>query len=179
MLRALAQAVSGAIRTRLDLAGSREDLTGYQKRNQPFHEAGEGRVARDEVVLVTAVRVPGRVRVVLERPNPSLDTVFRQPVVGAAHELVDDSLPCTVIGDEIEEVVALRRGVLRVESGVDVHSGAILQEDVRILRARDDLLEQIAGEHLGRQDGVASAGARDAILALETEDAALHLVTSK
>ncbi len=175
VLGALADAVAGAARFPADPARPGEDLPGGQKGNQPLHEPGKGRGARHEVVLVAAVGVPGRVRVVLERVHPPREAVLRQAGLGPPRERPDESLAGPVVRHQLEEVVALRRGVLRVKPGVHVESSSILQEGVRISRARDDLLEEVSGEHFGRQDRAAVLGARGAVLTLQAEDPALHL----
>src|SRR5262249_22179967 len=93
----------------------------------------------------------------------------------APHKVLDDSLARAVAGDEVQQVVALRRGVFGVETGVDVQARAVLQKHVRRRGVRDHLLEEIPRENVGRKHGGAVTRARHAILTLEAEDPALHL----
>ena len=174
VLGSLAQVVLEPRRPPIDVPRPRQDLTADEEGNERFHQARERRVPGHEIVLVTAVGIPGRVGVVLEHLDPARDLVLREPAVGAPHEILDDAFPRPVVGHEVEEIVALRRRVLRMEARVHVEAGAILQEDVRVARARDELVEEVPGEHLGRQDGLTVPRADGPVLALEAEDPAPH-----
>src|SRR6267142_1826192 len=76
---------------------------------------------------------------------------------------------------ELDDVVALRRGVLGVEAGVQVQAGAVLEEHVGVAGARDDLLEEIPRDIVRRQAALDVERAVEAVLVLEPEDPALHL----
>jgi hypothetical protein len=54
------------------------------------------------------------------------------------------------VDDELGDVVALRRGVLGMEPRVEVEPRAVLEEDVGVAGAGNDLLEQVAGDVVGR-----------------------------
>jgi len=90
-------------------------------------------------------------------------------------EVVDDPLPCLVVDDEFSDVIALGRRVLGVEPGVEVEARAVLEEDVRVAGAGDDLLEEVPRDVVGRQATLAVQGAGETVLVLEAEDPALHL----
>src|SRR5438270_55065 len=79
---------------------------------------------------------------------------------------------------EREDVVALGGGVLRVEPGVQVQAGAVLQEHVGVAGARDDFLEQVPRDVVGRESTLTVQRAGEAVLVLEAEDPALHAMPS-
>ena len=70
----------------------------------------------DEVVLVAAVGVAGRVGVVLEQVDVAGDALLVQPLLGVDQQALEDPLARLVVHDEVGEVVALGRRVLRVAS---------------------------------------------------------------
>src|SRR5918997_5228229 len=59
-----------------DLAGTREDLPGYEKWNKRVSELLELSKPRNEVVLMAAIRVTRRVSVVLEQVDLTSDPLF-------------------------------------------------------------------------------------------------------
>ena len=156
------------------LARAGVDLAGHEERDQHVGELGEVAVALDEVVLVAAVRVAGGVGVVLEQEDLAADALLAQPLLGAAHEALEDPLPRLVVHDEVGDRVALGRGVLGVAADVEVEAGAVLEEDVARAAPRDDPAEQVAGDLVGAEPALAAQRARDAVLVLEPEDAPFH-----
>ena len=75
------------------LARAGVDLAGDEERDQHVGELGEVAVALDEVVLVAAVGVAGGVGVVLEQVDLAADALLAQPLLGAAHEALEDAAP--------------------------------------------------------------------------------------
>src|SRR5204863_43301 len=73
VLGPLAHAVDRSARCLQHLAGTADDLAGDEERDQHVGEAGELAVATDEIVLVAAVGVAGRVGVVLEQVDVAGD----------------------------------------------------------------------------------------------------------
>jgi hypothetical protein len=134
----------------------------------------ERHVAADQVVLVAAVRVAGGVGVVLEEQDVARDAVLAQPLLGLVQKVFHDPLAGLVVDDQLGHVVALGRGVLRMEPGVEVQAGAVLEEHVGVAGARDDLLEQVPRDVVGRQPPLTVERAGETILVLEAEDPALH-----
>jgi len=124
---------------------------------------------------VTSVGIAGRVRVVLEQQDIPLNAVFLQALLGLVPEVVDDPLPCLVVDDEFSDVIALGRRVLGVEPGVEVEARAVLEEDVRVVGTRDDFLEEVPRDVVGRHATLAVQGAGETVLVLKAEDPALHL----
>src|SRR4029077_5676074 len=82
VLRALRQAVVEAARRLQHLARARENLPGDEEGNERLGQALERHVARDQVVLVAAVGIAGRVGVVLEEQDVAGDPVLPQPLLG-------------------------------------------------------------------------------------------------
>ena len=174
VLGALAQAVVEAARRLQHLAGPREDLPGDEEGDERLGQPLEADVTADQVVLVAAVGVARRVGVVLEEQDVAGDPVLAQALLGLVQQVLDDALAGLVVDDQLGDVVALGRGVLRVEAGVQVEPRAVFQEHVGVARAGDDLLEQVAGDVVGRQAALAVQGTGEAVLVLEAEDPALH-----
>ena len=177
VLGALAHAVDRAARGLQHLAGAADDLPGDEERDEDVGEPGELAVPADQVVLVAAVGVAGRVGVVLEQVDVAGDALLVQPPLGVDEQALEDPLPRLVVDDELADVVALGRRVLRVAADVEVEPGAVAQEDVAAAAPRDDPAEQVAGHLVGRQPALALERARDAVLVLEPEDAAVHGAT--
>ena len=65
-----------------------------------------------QVVLVAAVRVVGRVGVVLEEEDVAIDPLLSKPLLSTPHQLLQDSFPCLVVGHHVANRRALRGGVL-------------------------------------------------------------------
>ena len=86
--------------------------------------------AADEVVLVAAVGVAGGVGVVLEEVDVAGDALVVQALLGVDEQSLEDPLPRLVVGDQLDDVVALGGGVLRVAADVEVEPGAVAQEHV-------------------------------------------------
>src|SRR5262249_14655542 len=124
---------------------------------------------------MTAVGITGRIRIVLEQQDIPPHAVFPQARLGLASEVVDDPLTRFVVDDELGDVIALGRRVLGVEPGVEVETRAVLEEDVRVAGAGDDLLEEVPRGGVGRHVTLAVRGAGETVLVLEAEDPALHL----
>ena len=123
-------AVRRAARGLGDLAGPDDDLPGDQERDEHVGQPGELAGPADEVVLVAAVGVAGRVGVVLEQVDLAGDALVVQPLLGVEQQALEDPLPRLVVGDQLDDVVALGRGVLGVAADVEVEPGAVAQEDV-------------------------------------------------
>src|SRR5262249_9622189 len=138
--------------------------------DEPFRQTLERHVPTDEIVFVTAVRIARGVRIVLEQENVAGDAVLTEPLLGLVQEILDDALARLVVDDEVRDVVALRSRVLGVEPGVEVQTSAVLQEDVGVAGAGNDLLEEIARDVVRRQTALAVQRAGEAVLVLESED---------
>src|SRR5215469_5331048 len=175
VLGPLRQAVVETARRLQHLARPREDLAGHEEGEEPFSQPLEGDVAAHQVVLVAAGGVSRGVRIVLEEKDVPRDAVLAQPLLRLVEEILHDALARLVVDDEVGDVVALGRGVLGMEAGVEVEPRAVLQEDVGVARSGNDLLEKIASDVVGRQAPLAVEGAGQAVLVFEAEDATLHV----
>src|SRR5206468_1232236 len=174
VLGPLRQAVMEPARRLEHLARPGEDLPGHEEGDEGLGESLERDVTRDQIVLVAAVGVTGRVGVVLEEQDVAGDPVLPQALLGLVQEVLDDALAGLVVDDQLGHVVALGRRVLGMEPGVEVEPGAVFQEDVRVAGAGNDLLEQVTGDVVGRQATLTVEGAGEAVLVLEAEDPTLH-----
>ena len=175
VLGALAHAVRRPARGHHDLAGPDHDLAGHQERDEDVGEPAELTGAADEVVLVAAVGVAGGVGVVLEQVDVAGDALLVEAVLGVEEQALEDPLPRLVVRDEVDDVVALRGGVLRVAADVEVEPGAVAQEDVGRAAPADHLAEEVARDLVGAQPALALERARDAVLVLDPEDPAVHV----
>jgi hypothetical protein len=174
VLRALADRVDRAARGLLHLAGAADDLPRHQERDQDVGEPAELATAADQVVLVAAVGVAGGVGVVLEQVDVAVDAVVGEPVLGVDHQPFEDPLPCPVVRDEVDQVVALGRRVLGVAADVEVEPRTVAQEDVAAAPPRHDPSEEVARHLVGRQTALALERAGDAVLVLDAEDPPVH-----
>src|SRR5947209_10734809 len=177
VLGALADAVDRAPRGLQHLAGTADDLACHEEWDQHVGEPGELAVTADEVVLVAAVGVAGRVSVVLEEVDVARDPFLAEASLRVHEQALEGALPGLVMGDEVDEVVALGRGVLRVAADVEVEPGAVLQEDVAAAAPRHDPAEEVARHLVRAEPALTTERARDAVLVLEAIDPAVHAVS--
>ena len=157
VLGPLGQAVDRAARGLQHLAGAADQLPGDQERDQDVGQPAELAVPGDQVVLVAAVRVAGRVGVVLEQVDLAGDALVVQPLLGVDEQALEDPLAGPVVGDHVGDRVALGRRVLRVGADVQVEPRAVAQEHVAGPPPGHDPPEQVAG-HLVRATGAAVPG---------------------
>src|SRR5918994_1901718 len=129
---------------------------------------------RGHVVLVAAVRVARGVRVVLEQVDAAPDALVAQLLRRRNQELLEDPLTGLVMGQQVEDRVALRRGVLGVTAHVEVQPGAVCEEHVARPAPRHHPAEQVARHLVGAQPPLPPQGERDPVLVLEPEDPPLH-----
>ncbi len=145
----LRQAEHGSPRRLEELAGTGVDLAGDEERDQRVDHPLEVAVAAHQVVLVAPVRVPGGVGVVLEEVDLPADALLLQPLLGRGQQALQDPLPRLVVGDHVEQAVALRGCVLGVAAHVEVQPGTVLEEDVGRPAPRHHPAEQVAGDLVG------------------------------
>ncbi len=174
---ALTHRVRGALGVGDDLAGAGEDLAADEVRDEDLLEPGEVIDALDAVVLVTAVGVAGRVGVVLEQVDVTADTFVAELTLGVLDELAQDRLAGLVLGDGVDERVALGRGVLRVRADVEVEATAVLQEHVARASPRDDLAKEESTYLVGTESSLPAQRKGDPVLGLDAVDASQHGVT--
>src|SRR5690606_33662884 len=98
-------------------------------------------------------------------------------LLGIEQQALEDALPRLVVGDEIDDVVTLGRGVLGVAAHVEVEAGAVAGEHVGGTPPAHDLAEQVAGDLVRAQAPLAPERARDAVLVLDAEDPPVHAPT--
>ena len=108
VLGALGDRVAGAAGGLQDLAGARVDLAADEERDQHLGVVAEVVAPAGEVVLVTAVRVAGRVGVVLEQVDGAADRFLGEALLGRSDERFEDPLARLVVDDEVVQRVALR-----------------------------------------------------------------------
>ena len=103
VLGPLAHAVDRPAGRLQHLAGAADELPGDEERDEyvghPAEVAGPG----DEVVLVAAVRVSGRVGVVLEQVDVAGDALLGEASLGVDEQALEDPLPRLVVDDEVED----------------------------------------------------------------------------
>ena len=176
VLGPLGQAVHRAARGLQHLAGAADQLAGDQERQQHVGDPGELAGPGDQVVLVAAVGVAGRVGVVLEQVDVAADALVHQPPLGVHQQVLEDPLTGLVVRDQLAQRVALGGGVLRVAAHVQVEPGPVAQEDVGRAPPRHHTAEQITGDLVRGESSLAMEGAGDPELGLHTIDPPLHPV---
>ena len=174
VLGPLGQAVHRAPGRLQHLACAGVDLAGHEERDEHVGVVGQVVAPAGQVVLVAAVAVAGRVRVVLEQVDDAADALLPEALLGGAEELLEDALAGLVVHDEVVDGVALGRRVLGMRTDVEVQTGAVGQEHVGAPAPADHPAEQVAGDLVGAEAALAPQRARHPVLVLEPEDAPLH-----
>ena len=105
---------------------------------------------------MAAVAVAGGVGVVLEQVDDAADALLAEALLGGGQQLLEDALAGLVVGDEVEQRVALRRGVLGVAADVEVEPGAVGEEHVAAPAPGHDPPEQVAGDLVGAEPALAA-----------------------
>ena len=104
VLRPLTEAELGPADRLQHLAGAGEYLAGREEGDEPGGEALERDVTARQIVLVTAVGVPSRIRVVLEGEDGSTEILLPKQAAGAEEEVRDDALAGLVVGHQIADL---------------------------------------------------------------------------
>ena len=123
VFRALREAERRGLRSLQYLSGAADQLARDEERQQDIRNAENSPAARDEKVLVAAVRVSGRVGVVLEEIDVATNTLLGESRLGVDQQFFEHTLTGTVVIDQLDEAVALGRRVLRVRTHIQVTSG--------------------------------------------------------
>src|SRR5713101_8522364 len=148
MLRALTKAELGPPDRSQDLARAREDLAGHEEGNEAGGEGLEGDVAASQIVLVAAVGVPDRIRVVFEGEDGSGESLLVDEAAGPDQEVGDDAIAGLVVSHQFSEVVAFGGRVFRMKPAVEIETAAVLEKDVSFSRPGHRLIEDIADDVL-------------------------------
>ena len=170
MLRPLTEAELGPADRLQHLAGAGEYLTGHEEGNEPGGEALERDVTTRQIVLVTAVGVPNRIRVVLESEDGTAEILLPEQAAGADEEVRDDALAGLVVGHQIADLIDLGGRVLRVKPGVEIQAPSVLEEDLPGPRTGHDPLEDMADDVLPRRKSTIVHTAEEAVLGLKPGD---------
>lgn len=112
------------------LARAADQLPRDKERNEDVRQAGEFSVPGHEIVLVTAVRVAGRVGVVLEEIDVARDSLLVQAAFGIDEQAFENALARLVVRDQFRHVVAFGSCIFRMRTHVEVQTGAVPQEDI-------------------------------------------------
>jgi len=177
VFRALREAERRGLRSLQYLSGAADQLARDEERQQDIRNAGELTGARDEKVLVAAVRVSGRVGVVLEKIDVATNTLLGESRLGVDQQFFEHTLTGTVVIDQLDEAVALGRRVLRVRTHIQVQAGSVTEEDVGAATPRHDTTEEVTSNLVGAQSPVPVKGAGNAEFRLDTHDSSLHTST--
>jgi hypothetical protein len=123
---------------------------------------------------VAAVGVAGGVEVVFKKVDVGVDAFGFEGLFGLGGEVVDDFVAGPVVGDELGEVVAFGGGDFGVGSDVEVEAGCVVGEDVGAAPLVVDGAEEDAGDFVGAEGVVGSAGGGggDAVFGFYAHDAA-------
>src|SRR5262249_7894362 len=129
----------------------------------------------DAVVLVAAVRVAGRVGVVLEQVDVTGDALIVQPLLRLDQQTLEDPLTGAVVNHQIADRVTLGSGVFGMRTHVEIQPGPVAQEDVARPPPRHDPAEKVTGHLVRRQPPLPTGGTRDSVLGLQAEDPPVHV----
>ena len=123
---------------------------------------------------MAAVRVAGRVGVVLEQVDVPADALLAQPGLRPLDQRGEDPLPRLVVDHQFGDVVALGSGVLGMAADVEVEPGAVLQEHVGRAPPAHHPAEEVAGHLVGAEPTLAAQGAGHPVLVLQAVDPLVH-----
>src|SRR5437870_7813251 len=110
-----------ALRFDAHLPGAGENLAGDEKRQNARNDSVPCDIAAHQAIVVTTVTVPGKVGIVLVKPN---FVAGRQVLISAPRALREDTLARLVLCNDLVKSCALRRGIFRVRVIV-VKPGAV------------------------------------------------------
>ena len=125
---------------------------------------------------MAAVGVARRVGVVLEQIDVAADALIGQSLLGIDQQVLEHALAGAVVGDQLDEAVALGGGVLGVAAHVEVEPRAVAEEHVRTAAPRDHPPKQVAGDLIRAQPAMAVERAGDTEFGLDAHDSSLHLI---
>src|SRR5580693_1400604 len=174
VLGALREAECGGLRGLQHLARATDELAGDQERQQHIGDAGELARPHDQVVLMAAIRVAGRVGVVLEQIDVAADAFVGEPLLGVDEQVFQHPLAGTVVGDQLHQAVAFGGGIFRMAAHVEVQPCAVAQENVGAATPGDHPAEQVAGHLVRRQASMTVECAGDTEFGLDAHNPPLH-----
>src|SRR5713226_2316957 len=148
MLGALTEAELGPADRAQDLTGASEDLTSHEEGDEAGGDALEGHITASQIVLVAAVRVPDRIRVVFEGQDGFSEPLLVEEAAGPEQEVCDDAFASLVVSHQIGDVVGFGGRIFRVKPAVEIEAAAILEEYIPLLRPGHRLIEDIADDVL-------------------------------
>ncbi len=124
---------------------------------------------------MAAVGVARRVGVVLEQIDVAADALVREPLLGVDQQILEDAFAGPVVGDQLDQAVALGCRVLGVGPDVEVETRAIAEEHVGATPPRHHPSEQVARHLVRTQPSVTVKSARHTEFGLDAHDSPLHL----
>ena len=174
MFGPLGQAERGGLRCLQHLAGTADKLARHQEWQQHVRYPGEFAGPHDQIILVASVGVACRVGVVLEQVDVPADALIVEPLLGVDEQVLQHPLARTIVGDELDQVVAFGGGVFGMAAHVEVQPRTVAQEYVRASAPGDHPTEQIAGDLVRAEPAVSVKCAGDTKLGFDAHDSALH-----
>ena len=130
-----------------DLSRSAIDLPRDEEGNELFRDFPKIDVSAHEEVFMAPVGIAERVRIVLENVYFPGQTFFPQSLFSRRQASFKQSLTGFIMDDEIKNVVALGRGILRMTACVLVKPSPIHQKSVGGPTVRDETFKNIP-QHL-------------------------------
>src|SRR5581483_6419386 len=176
VLGPLAQAEGRGLRGLQHFACATDQLAGNEERQQHVGNAGKFTGADDQIILVATVGIARRVGVVLEQVDVAAYALVGEALLGVDQQVFQDAFAGTVVGDQLDQAVALGGRVLRVTADIEVTPRAVAKEHVAAAAPRQDPAEQIARNLVGRQSAVAVERAGDTEFGLDAHDPTLHAI---
>ncbi len=116
------------------------------------------------------VGIAERVRIVLENVDFPGQTFFPQPFFSSRQTGFKKPLTGFIVDDEIENVIALGGGILRMAAGVLVKPSAVYQKSVGGPAVRNETFKNIPQHLLHRQIDSSVRRKNETVLILQTED---------
>ena len=125
MLRPLGDCVSAAIGG-FNLARPGKDLARHKEGNELGSELTKTHTAVHQVVLMAAVCVAGRIRIILENRNPSKKSIGLHLSLCCNREPFNNPFTRFIMAYEVAHIIAFRRRIFGVATDILIKSSTIL-----------------------------------------------------
>ncbi len=153
-----------------DLSCSAIDLPRDKEGNELLRDFPKIYVAAHEEVFMAPVGIAERIRIVLENVDFPGQTFFPQSFFSSRQTGLKQPLTGFIVDDEIENVVALGGGILRMAAGVLVKPSAVYQKGVGGPAVWNETFKNIPQHLLHRQIDSSVRRKNETVLILQTED---------
>ena len=153
-----------------DLSRSAIDLPRDEEGNELLRDFPKINVAAHEEVFMAPIGITERICIVLENVDFSGQTFFPQSLFSRRQAGFKQSLTGFIVNDEVENIIALGGGILRMAASVLIEPSAVHQERVGRPAVWNETFKNIPQHLLHRQIDTSVRRKNEAVLILQTKD---------